>query len=78
MLGYFHPFAVGDGGVWLRASRQEGSVLPVGISRLNTQTLRLDESVGIDGLPVDAALDPGAEVIWLATYQGPVIRIDLR
>jgi hypothetical protein len=50
----------------------------VGISRLNTQTLRLDESVGIDGLPVDAALDPGAEVIWLGHYQGPVIRIDLR
>jgi hypothetical protein len=78
ILGTFHPFGVWDGGVWLRSSRHPGSVLPVAISRLDTETLELDESVDLDELAVDAALDPTAGTIWLATYEGPVVRIDLR
>jgi len=77
--GTFHPFAVGEGGVWLRASRgPSGSVLPVAIARLNTETLKIDESVDMDELPVDAVLDATFGVIWVAAYEGPVIRIDLR
>jgi hypothetical protein len=78
ILGTFHPFGVWDGGVWLRSSRHPGSVLPIAISRLDAETLELDESVDLDELAVDAALDPTTGTIWLATYEGPVVRIDLR
>ncbi len=74
----FHPFAVRDGGVWFRGSRRPNTVLPSGIMRLNPETLEVDQSVPIDHLAVDAALDPQTGTIWLANYEGPVTRIDLR
>jgi hypothetical protein len=36
------------------------------------------ESVGIEELAGDSALDPGTATIWLATDEAPVKRIDLR
>jgi streptogramin lyase len=78
IVGNFHPFAVGEGGLWVRASRQPHSVMPVAISRLNPETLQIDEALGIDELAVDAALDPGTGTIWLANYGAPVMRVDLR
>lgn len=66
------PFAVGEGGLWFFGGGDAG------IRRLNAQTLQVDESVDLEGHAIDALLDPTAGTIWVASYEGPVIRIDLR
>jgi DNA-binding beta-propeller fold protein YncE len=71
----FNPFGAGEGGVWFRGGVEDAHPT---IARLNTSNLRVDRSVSLDAPIIDAALDPVTGTIWLATYEGPVIRIDLR
>lgn len=52
----------------------------VAVHRLNSKTMEVDESVNLSDYALtvsDAELDPDAGTIWVASYEGPVIRIDL-
>jgi DNA-binding beta-propeller fold protein YncE len=70
----FDPFAVGEGGVWFRGLEVDTHT----ISRLNTRTLQVDESLALDVFPIAAALDLDASAIWVADQNDSVVRIDLR
>lgn len=68
--GGFNPFAVGSGGVWFAGGK--------GISRLNLETLDVDQSLPVtDGVPVDVELDSVRSAIWVVNYQGTITRINL-
>lgn len=70
-IHHFSPFAVAEGGVWFYGSG--------GLSRLNPQTLEVDESVDFDAAPIDAAFDPATRSFWLLDEWPSVVRrIDLR
>lgn len=71
----FFPFATDRGGMWFYGRGD------VAVHRLNSETMQVDESVHLrdqTGYAIDAVLDPAAGTIWIASYDGPVIRIDLR
>lgn len=74
-IEWFSPFAFGEGGVWFVG---EGPA----VSRLNTQTLKVDHSVAVDAVAQDstvhAALDISSGTIWVANYEDTITRIDLR
>lgn len=68
------PFAADDGSLWFYGGGE------VAVRRLNAQTMEVDESVNLsdDAINgIDAVMDPVAGTIWFASYEGPVIRIDL-
>jgi hypothetical protein len=75
--GYAWPFAVSDGGLWLRGPNSEDVGAP--ISRVDTQTLRVDASLALEeGLAIDATYHAATDTLWLASYRHSVTRIDLR
>jgi streptogramin lyase len=69
----FLPFGAGEGGIWFGQAGDD----PV-ISRLNPETMEVDAEVPLEGIAVDAALDPESGTIWVANYQHSVTRIELR
>jgi DNA-binding beta-propeller fold protein YncE len=69
----FDPFAAGVGGVWFRGLNVDSHT----ISRLDPQTLKVDESVSLDAFPVDAALDLETSTVWVADEEDSIISIDL-
>jgi DNA-binding beta-propeller fold protein YncE len=75
LVGLFLPVAVDDAGVWYRGEAPTNRPL---ISRLNAETLQVDESLRIDTLAIDGSIDTDAHTIWLANYRRSVTRIDLR
>jgi len=75
--GYAWPFAVADGGLWLRGPNPEDVGAPV--SRVDTQTLWIDASLALEeGLAIDATYDLATDTLWLVSYRHSVTRIDLR
>jgi hypothetical protein len=73
---YAWPFAVADGGLWLRGPSSEDVGAP--ISRVDTQTLVVDASLALEeGLAIDATYDAATDSLWLAGYRHAVTRIDL-
>lgn len=69
------PFAADNGSMWFYGGGQ------VAVHRLNVETMEVDESVDLSDHAmnvIDAVLDPNAGTIWVASYEGPVIRIELR
>jgi hypothetical protein len=69
----FLPFGAGEGGIWFGEPGDD----PV-ISRLNPGTFEVDAEVPVEGIAVDAALDPESGTIWVANYERTVTRVDLR
>ncbi len=76
-LAWFYPFAFGEGGVWFVDQRAGPAV-----SRLNTETIEVDHSVGVASVAQDstvhAVLDAETGTIWVANYEDTITRIDLR
>src|SRR6266545_4958061 len=76
-LAWFYPFAFGEGGVWFVDQRAGPAV-----SRLNTETIEVDHSVGVASVAQDstvhAVLDAETSTIWVANYEDTITRIDLR
>jgi len=74
-LEQFHPFAVGEGGVWFIG---DGPV----VSRLNLEYLHVDAEIATAPMAVDstvhAVLDPAGGTIWVANYEDSITRIELR
>lgn len=69
------PFAANGDEMWFFGGGD------VAVNRLDTETLRVDQTVDFSALTntaIDAVLDPITGTIWVASYEGPVVRIDLR
>jgi hypothetical protein len=75
--GTIGTMPVGGGGVWSWRIEREGKIHIV--QRLNTRTMQIDATLSLREEPamIDAALDPAAEVLWIANYRETVTRIDL-
>jgi DNA-binding beta-propeller fold protein YncE len=71
----FFPFSVEEGGVWFRGGVEDAE--PV-ISRLDPTTRTIEDTFSVDGTVLDGAIDPETHTMWLTTYQGSVLRVDLR
>jgi hypothetical protein len=71
----FLPFSSEGGGVWFRGGSEDGRPL---ISRLDPMTLQVEEYVSLDGTVLDGTIDPATWTMWLTTYDGSVMRVDLR
>jgi streptogramin lyase len=71
----FFPFSVEGGGVWFRDGDADAE--PV-ISRIDPTTRTIEDSFGVEGTVLDGVIDPETGTMWLTTYEGPVIRVDLR
>lgn len=78
-IGYFEPFAIGDGGVWFldRMGHE------VDVARLNTETLQVDISVPVGGFPstvgLEPVLEPVSNSIWVPDDDNnKLYRVDLR
>jgi streptogramin lyase len=71
----FFPFSVEEGGVWFRGGAEDAE--PV-ISRLDPTTGTIQDTFSIDGTVLDGAIDPETHTMWLTTYEGSVLRVDLR
>jgi hypothetical protein len=71
----FLPFSVEAGGVWFRGGPEDAA--PV-ISRLDPATRTIEDSFHVDGTVLDGAIDPATSTMWLTTYDGRVVRVDLR
>jgi hypothetical protein len=71
----FLPFSVEAGGVWFRGGPEDAA--PV-ISRLDPATRTIEDSFRVDGTVLDGAIDSATSTMWLTTYDGRVVRVDLR
>jgi hypothetical protein len=71
----FLPFSVEAGGVWFRGGAEDAE--PV-ISRLDPASWTIEDSFRVDGTVLDGAIDPATSTMWLTTYDGRVVRVDLR
>jgi hypothetical protein len=71
----FLPFSVEAGGVWFRGGVEDAE--PV-ISRLDPATRTIEDPFHVDATVLDGAIDPATSTMWLTTYEGAVLRVDLR
>ncbi|HEX2025113.1 MAG TPA: hypothetical protein VHH92_01825 [Actinomycetota bacterium] len=71
----FLPFSDEAGGVWFRGGAEDAEPL---ISRLDPITRTVQDSFRINATVLDGAIDPGTSTMWLTTYEGAVLRVDLR
>jgi hypothetical protein len=71
----FLPFSTEAGSVWFRGGYEDARP---SVSRLDPETLRVEEVIRHDEVVLDGAVDPVGEVMWLSNYSGSVTRIDLR
>lgn len=73
--GSFSPFGFDSEGVWFFGENSQGDGFA--LSRLNSQSLRVDGHIDLEYEPTDAALDVERHTVWVANYQGSVSRITL-
>jgi hypothetical protein len=71
----FFPFSVEEGGVWFRGGEEDAEPLA---GRLDPTTQTIEDTFPVDGTVLDGAIDPETHTMWLTTYEGSVLRVDLR
>jgi DNA-binding beta-propeller fold protein YncE len=71
----FFPFASDSCCIWFRGGVEDAAPT---IGRLDPISMRVVDELPLETTVLDGALDSSTQTIWLSTYRGRVLRIDLR